>query len=88
MANPTEDPGKANDSSAMSFVLLIKGNSHQTGKGRMLENKWKPKTDTQSIRSLGLVGDLSGPGRRAYPRRPRGLPRRWMPLVIPEKYGE
>lgn len=28
----------------------------------MLEKKWKAKTDAESMRDLGLVGDLKGPG--------------------------
>lgn len=48
--------------------------------------KWKAKTDTESIRGLGLVGLLKGPGQRSISEGTMGLPRGWKLLEIHKKY--
>lgn len=53
-----------------SLAVSHQGEQSQTRKGRMLEEKWKAKTDTESMRGLGLVGDVKGPGQGTHPRRP------------------
>lgn len=62
-ANPEKKKKKTKTQQLNGYIIYlfsIKENSHQTRKGRMLEKNWKAKTDTESMRGLGLVGESQG----------------------------